>query len=471
MKSGNVRISHIKVQNFKNVIYGELSLENTRKPYKASVLGLYGQNGSGKTALVDSLELLKNAMSGRKIPEKFADYINVSAGFATLTFDFLIEYPNDSINVSYQFSIKSDNVTIEQNSDDVKSSERKVVIFNELLKCPILSEKQVKTGRLIDTSGSEIFTPISKKELLVGSAKDVNNDLLVAKKFTSVTSRSFIFSRELINLIRIRSGILNSDEFDYYHSILENLNVYGNIGLFVVNTTTSGLVSQNAQPIVFKYREANKGAFGKLALFLDEPNEISQNSKILVEKIIDNMNIALQQIIPGLTVGIKNLGTQVMDNGEVGCRIQLMSLKNNKEIALKYESEGIKKIISVLQLLIVVYNDPSTTVVVDELDSGVFEYLLGELLRIISEKGRGQLIFTSHNLRPLETLDRGFVAFTTTDPEQRYIRLPNVKETNNLRDIYYRDIILDEHGKNLYEKTNNAEIAFAFREAGKYSGA
>ena len=26
--------------------------------------------------------------------------------------------------------------------------------------------------------------------------------------------------------------------------------------------------------------------------------------------------------------------------------------------------------------------------------------LLGELLKIISEKGKGQLIFTSHNLRP-----------------------------------------------------------------------
>lgn len=35
-------------------------------------------------------------------------------------------------------------------------------------------------------------------------------------------------------------------------------------------------------------------------------------------------------------------------------------------------------------------------------NGGIFEYLLGELLNIISEKGKGQLIFTSHNLRPLE---------------------------------------------------------------------
>lgn len=97
--------------------------------------------------------------------------------------------------------------------------------------------------------------------------------------------------------------------------------------------------------------------------------------------------------------------------------------------------------------MIVVYNDSSITVAIDELDAGTFEYLLGELLRIISEKGKGQLIFTSHNLRPLETLDRGFIAFTTTNPENRYIRLNHVKTNHNLRDFYYRDIVLGEQNE------------------------
>ena len=118
-----------------------------------------------------------------------------------------------------------------------------------------------------------------------------------------------------------------------------------------------------------------------------------------------------------------------------------------------------------------VYNDAFVTVAIDELDSGIFEYLLGELLRIISEKGKGQLIFTSHNLRPLETIDKGFVAFTTTNPENRYIRMTNVKENNNLRDFYYRDIVLGEQSELLYNATNNFEIALAFREAGEAFGA
>ena len=156
-----------------------------------------------------------------------------------------------------------------------------------------------------------------------------------------------------------------------------------------------------------------------------------------------------------------------MPDGSVGVAVQFVSLKNAQEIPLKYESEGIKKIISVLHLLIEVFNKPSTTVAIDELDSGVFEYLLGELLQIISDRGRGQLIFTSHNLRPLETLHRDMIVFTTTNPNNRYIRFRNVKSTNNLRDFYYRDIMLGGQAEEVYSRTNNSDISYAFMSAGE----
>ncbi len=41
------------------------------------------------------------------------------------------------------------------------------------------------------------------------------------------------------------------------------------------------------------------------------------------------------------------------------------------------------------------FNHPSICLIVDELDAGVFEYLLGELLKIIEQNGKGQLVFTS----------------------------------------------------------------------------
>ena len=472
MKASIVRLTGITINNFKNVVHGSLAFENTRKNFKASILGLYGQNGSGKTALIDAIELLQHALCGRQIPDYFADYINIDAQEATVTYDFSVRIEEQKYSVSYQLSIRDEAQPGDQNSSMEQNKAKKIVVKGELIKCPILTDKQIKSGRLIDTNESDLFTPIPKRTLLVGKDKNTITELLVAKKLAAVTSRSFVFSPELLGVIRERVAAETNDssELSFYSDLIEALVEYGNHGLFVINTSNTGLISLNAQPFVFKYREKNLGAIGTMMLPLDSPMVIYQTQKHIVEGITDNMNIVLTQIIPGLTIRVKDLGAEVKSDGNVGNRIQLMSCRDGNEIALKYESEGIKKIVSILQLLIVVYNEPSITVAIDELDAGVFEYLLGEILRIISEKGRGQLIFTSHNLRPLETLDRGFIAFTTINPNNRFVRMTNVKDNNNLRDLYYRDIMLGEHNEELYEATNNSEIAFAFREAGEYSG-
>jgi AAA15 family ATPase/GTPase len=474
MKSASVRIAGITIHNFKNVLEGSLSFENMRKDYKASIVGLYGQNGSGKTALIDALELLKYTLCGRTIPEKFADFINVDSDVATLMYDLVVKTPEDSFAVSYQFCIKSVSETTGRNVDSIQSAEyrKRVYICNELIKCPILGDKKTRTGKLIDTDTTELFLPKPKRQLLVGNDKETDTDLQVAKKLSSAQSRSFVFSREFLGAVRstVKKSANSDKELTFYASLIESLVNFGNYELFVINTTTSGLISLIAQPLVFKFSEGNLGTIGSMMIPLNEPAVIPQKSKNVVTKVIQTMNVVLEQIIPGLTIHIKDLGTQVLESGEEGSRIQLMSRKNSREIPLNYESEGIKKIVSILQLLIVVYNQSSITVAIDELDSGVFEYLLGELLSIISERGKGQLIFTSHNLRPLETLDRGFIAFTTTNPRNRYVRMTSVKDNNNLRDFYFRDIMLGEQDEELYDQTNNAEIALAFREAGEYCG-
>ena len=476
MKEDIVRLSGITIKNFKNVAYGTISFENNRKNYKSSILGLYGQNGSGKTALIDAIDFLRYVLCGKSVPVRFADFINVDYETATLIYEFDVQVQYGRYSVGYEVSLKKeDDVAIQSNEYTVSDENKhRVSVFNEVVKTMIVSKSgKNRTGKLIDTNTDEVFIPRAKADLLVGKNKKTRTDLLVARKLTEASSRSFVFSKELLTAIREQtSNTVNTadNELFLYASLIEALVKFGNRELFVVNTTNSGLISLNAQPLMFKYESKDIGAVGTVMLPLETPVVIPQKMLGVVEKIIQNMNVVLEQLIPGLTISVKNLGIQLMEGDQIGARIQLMSRKNSKEIALKYESEGIKKIISILQLLIVVYNQPSITVAIDELDSGVFEYLLGELLRIISEKGKGQLIFTSHNLRPLETLDKGFIAFTTVNPNHRYIHLNNVKENNNLRDFYYRDIMLGEQNERVYEPTNNSEISFAFREAGELIG-
>lgn len=477
MVNSLVRLVDIQIQDFKNVKKGQLNLMNRRKQFRASVLGLYGQNGSGKTALIDALQMLKHILSGQSVPDKFADYINVDSDSAQLSFHFELKDPQSGkFDIFYTFSITSVEKGIEQNADQnfEQDSKKTVQIKDEQLSFSYEDEegnRKIRKSLLVDTSSAAVFAPASKYELLFGKNRDVKQRLTVAKALASATSRSFIFSRELLTELRQQvNETVPSDDRTFHSEIIERIAFYGNYELFVIGTSNTGIISLNALPLAFNVRHGEHGAVGSLMVPLDKAMDIPDKVFQTVTEVVGDMNIVLRQIVPGLTISVMDLGPAMMKNGTVGRRIMLMSDKNDKSIPLQYESEGIKKIISVLQLLIVMYNKSSITIAVDELDSGIFEYLLGELLRILAEKGKGQLIFTSHNLRPLETLDRGFIAFTTTNPKNRYVRLTNIKENNNLRDFYFRDIVLGEQREEVYNATNNAEIALAFREAGEALG-
>lgn len=465
MRNAAVRIESIEIKNFKNVGYGYLDFENAKKGYAASVLGLYGQNGSGKTALIDALKILRLALSGRSVPAYFADYVNVDSECATIKYGLSVQNMEDESAYSafYEVSIRRD---IEENGQNVEHGDEeaghKVTLFNEALSYAYKDQKvKIRRTSMIDTKTNHaIFIPKVKYDEMIGKDKETETNLFVAKQLARTTSRSFIFSREFLNALR-----KNCKE-ERHRFLMESLVFFGNYELFVITTRNTGLISMDALPLAFNYAENKRFAAGSILVKLDGPSIIPESAVPVVLKVIESMNVVLKQLVPGLTIRMKDLGVELSPKGVPGYRIQLVSQKNSKEIPLQYESDGIKKLISVLQLLIVIYNKPSITVAVDELDSGIFEYLLGEILRVISERGKGQLIFTSHNLRPLETLDKGFIAFTTTNPMNRYIRMINVKATNNLRDFYYRDIVLGEQSEPVYETTNNSEIALAFREAG-----
>ena len=277
-------------------------------------------------------------------------------------------------------------------------------------------------------------------------------------------SRSFVFSSEFVDVLA-KTAI---EDNRLLKNIIDRLRYYGQYELFIVKTLSTGLISLNALPIPFTYEQPQFKSTGSILLPLNEDSLVPQNAFDTAQILIKHMNVVLCKLVPGLTIALKNIGSKLLPDGSTGVAVQFVSLKNAQEIPLKYESEGIKKIISVLHLLIEVFNKPSTTIAIDELDSGVFEYLLGELLQIISDRGCGQLIFTSHNLRPLETLHRDMIAFTTTNPDNRYIRFRNVKSNNNLRDFYYRGIMLGGgQAEEVYSRTNNSDIAYAFMSAGE----
>jgi len=77
-----------------------------------------------------------------------------------------------------------------------------------------------------------------------------------------------------------------------------------------------------------------------------------------------------------------------------------------------------------------------------------------------------ELFMTVREHQLLEMLNSSSIIFTTTNPENRYVRASNVKPSNNLRLRYIRDITLGSDGEELYQETNSIEIAHAMRKIG-----
>ena len=155
MGQTTVRVESIEIANFKNVSFGKLVLENTKPEYRASILGLYGQNGSGKTALIDALELLKLVLSGQSIPSFFADYINVDSVFATLKYGFKVEDSSKKniYHVFYEVCLRKDINDSEYNTKEIVANpSHKVTLFDEVLSysCEANGQKS-RLSPIIDT--------------------------------------------------------------------------------------------------------------------------------------------------------------------------------------------------------------------------------------------------------------------------------------------------------------------------------
>ena len=468
MKPTRVRLTGIDLQNFKNVRHGAIDLSKGHNADSScSILGIYGQNGSGKTALIDSLQILKHLlspMSGYQPREagEWIHFIHVESQSSVLTWAFRLDDDSgDALLVEYSVTLqKSEIDAIAENA--MQPSELQFV--NERI--TVTSVAGGEMGRkmvLIDTDTEDVFKPAARFRSVIASDKKVREDLIVAKRLASERACSFVFSTELLASLQNTTDESNL----LLKRIIDRLHYYGQFELSVVRTTSTGLISLNALPLSFTYEQPQSKSTGSLLLPLNDAGCVPRKAFDTAQIVIKHMNIVLCKLVPGLTIALKKIGSKLLPNGTVGVVVQLVSCKNAQEIPLKYESEGIKKIISVLHLLIEVFNKPSTTVAIDELDSGLFEYLLGELLQIIADRGQGQLIFTSHNLRPLETLNRDMIAFTTTNPDKRYIRLRNVKSNNNLRDFYYRGIVLGGQVEEVYSRTNNSDISHAFMAVGE----
>lgn len=472
------RLQKMRIENLKNVACGNIRFAcNTYSDIfrdESDILGVYGQNGSGKTTLMFAVDLLKQLLCGKNIWRDMCKFIKVGASYAKIDYDISLEsekYGNYLINYSVTFKIKNSNtesMDMDVLGEEKQFTESQVYIAEEKLQYKrINGEKGNRYNAIIeykyDSENEASFGPEVRYKEFVGSEKKLVDELRYLKNAVYKSGSSFIFSIVRIKDIREKQGF--SDELVF---IMDSIQMFGVAKLFVLSNVQASIVNANILlPMSFCWLDEDRKNLKTMNMNIkltDETN-VPQEAYELIASRFKVIDTVITKIIPNMSLKVANRGTRVDEKGQPSVIIELISVRNGNEISLRYESDGIKKLVYILYSLIEMYNDPSVTVVIDELDSGVFEYLLGEILTVLQESAKGQLIFTSHNLRALEVLDKKSVMFSTTNEDNRYIRFKNVKGTNNLRDMYYQDILLGGQDECIYEATSQSSIRRAFRRA------
>lgn len=469
-----VRLQSIELNNFKNVEHGVISLpggqsvaealSKTDLPLlKSNILGIYGQNGSGKTAVIDSLHFLQQLLRGTKVDKDIYNYIQKGKDILSCSFSFFLlpaDQTKEKININYSFAI--------QYKDEVVS------IKSESLKYTILSlDGKSSTRKFIDYNldDKDYYEKFMTDENIRFIKRENKNDYEKLKAFLLVNKSPISFIFNDTNFECLTNNFKNTP----IYSALNRIKGYSFTSLFVIrNNESSDIMSGNSLRLIYLNKNEKSQTYGNYIIksrgAIIPVKEVDYYN---LTKIIDCQNIVLQKLIPGLTIKLEDKGTDVDENNENLRLIALYSDRNGIKVPLGYESDGIKKIIYILRIIIDMYNDSSVLLAIDEFDSGIFEYLLGELIKTLEFSGKGQLLFTSHNLRPLELLNPKSLYYTTINPKNRYTQINGIRESNNGRKVYYTAIQLgseNDEDDDLYEMIDTDLIADALEDAGNYRG-
>ena len=456
MRKMFARLVEVKIKNGKSVASGNIVFNDVKKfnPEELSsyptVFGIYGQNRSGKSTAVEAIAIAHDLISGRKASLINNGFITEWENLCECSYVFIIQTSANSF-WKYEYSI-----TFKKNDND--DSDRPYVLEHEslIVKSCFRNENGTSWKNIIPAIGVSFSSP-----------KSIFDEVQYKKRFSKIESlgetktlskndlKSFLFSKEFI-------GGCSKTHQDKLARVLTVLKEYCTFDLFVFSNDESSLAMINYISLCDRNETDNEIGAGKIRIDINQVSEISSERYEIIERCIEDMNVVLPSIITNFQLTHKNRGEYTNDKGVLMTKFEVFSVVGGVEIPLRCESAGVKKIVAICSVLIDVFNDPSVCLVVDEMDSGVFEYLLGQIIKVFDNYAKGQIVFTAHNSRALECLPTKQIIFTTTNPNKKYIRLKKVKPTNNLRDFYFRAIVLGGQDEELYNATSESKIAKSF---------
>lgn len=423
-----MKITRLRIKNFK-------SINEAVVDFKSNMSGIYGPNGTGKTAIIEAIEIFNLYFDfnlSKDFIEKFKNKVNSLMKLGTKSMEIEVDIEStEKVYRIYLNFIKDKENNIFTRSEKVEWKENlpnkkfKILIesINELEDIiPRLFMEKSSNKTAINYVGFFAEKILKSKEIHL---KSVLSDF---NSFNSFISLIYDYSKDMDKNILDKKF---NTFLIYWEEISKILKM-----IIVVTLEEQALYNVD---LLLPIKVHNENMHGTFTLKYGNNNNIySENVAIELNKIVEEINTIFSVIVPDAKLSVKkDLVRQTDGNREYA--VEIFVMKEDKAIPIERESTGIIKIVSLLSALIYYIQDEKAIVVIDELDIHIFEYLLAIILDKISRYAKGQLIFTAHNLLPLEKLNwNSIIVSSKKDKEVVYTYLKGMSATTNLRNKYLR---------------------------------
>lgn len=419
-------IVSLQLQNFK-------SIKNSEIAFRGNMSGIYGPNGSGKTSIIEALDIMKlyfDISKPREVSENLKNTIlekmRIGSDETILTLFMALEDYEYKITMKINKSISNDIYVSEEKFEYRKQGNNKLK-FKQLAVVRN-SEDDLIPAFYLGKSEKDYFALFNEK--ILAKNKVNQKDLLL--KFNNLNS---MLSQIYLLTKNAKEEITNDkmmDFFAHFKKIFKVLNM-----MMVVTLKEQAMYNLG---ILIPVKIHNEHVHGTTVIKYHEDANV-YDARVLegLLSVIDDIKPFFSTIIPDseLIVETETVATNAENEKKISMRIFVE--KDGMKIPLERESTGTIKLFSILSALIYYVKDENAVVLIDELDIHIFEYVLSIILDVLSQNAKGQLIFTGHNLLPLERLSKDAIIISNKNDEGiTYEYLKNSSGTSNLRSKYLK---------------------------------
>lgn len=366
-----------------------------------NIKGIYGMNGSGKSAIITSVEILRNLLIDPGYLNNPIAQMNLDAIINKRTGKLFIE-------VDYMANVMETLMLFRYNMTLAKDISGRYIISHEALSVKRATSKSETMILLFEVMDGEITFLSELKEKDEFSVKMLNKTM----NLLDTASMSALFYEKFLIIImkKIKEG--NVEDISFLEAALSFLYFFGEkIHVYLDQSDDHrSYVARNSLENYGdreKYKDAIDGLLGSLAkMNNDYLSVISVTGNIVSKFLYSKFEEEIDQLYEFLHIfksDLQKIEIDKKENHDVWV-CDLVLVYDSYKIHAEYESTGIKKLIKLFAYIKEMVK--GGIVFIDEFDSNLHDVYLCALLEYLMEYGEGQLCFTTHNVGPMDVLKR-----------------------------------------------------------------